>query len=141
MIACEQRVKQIIKDIPEHIETEIFVPPESCGQIIGKGGQNIREMCNISGIYILFLLVDLLSLFPLIFFYNFLCNILLYFLSGAKIQLEREADPKLNGLRRVQISGSKPQIEYARLLIEEKVELAKKLKARDELKGKQCIIY
>ena len=92
-------------------------------------------MCNISGKLIFFFYL----LFSNLFLYKFQWNFLFCFLSGAKIKVEREADPKLNVLRRVCISGSKPQIEYARLLIEEKVELAKKLKARDELKGKHLL--
>eukprot|EP00111_Clytia_hemisphaerica_P009297 TCONS_00027297-protein len=101
VLECEQKVKKIISDTPEFITAEVFVPQEACGQIIGKSGQSIREMCSIS---------------------------------GAKINLERDVDPTLNGLRRVEISGASTQVDYAKLLIEEKVEVAKKLKAKDELR-------
>lgn len=57
------------------------------------------------------------------------------FLKGAKIQLERDSDPNLNGLKRVKLSGSSSQIEYAKLLVDEKVEISKKMMARDQLKG------
>ena len=57
-------------------------------------------------------------------------------ITGAKINLERDVDPTLNGLRRVQISGASTQVDYAKLLIEEKVEVAKKLKVKDELRGR-----
>ena len=68
----------------------------------------------------------------LLFFVTFY---IIFIFSGAKIQLERDSDTTLNGLRRVRLSGSTSQIDYAKLLIDEKVEVTKKLKARDELKG------
>jgi ATPase (PilT family) len=39
----------LIANTPEYVEVEMFVPKEACGQIIGKGGQNIKEMCSLSG--------------------------------------------------------------------------------------------
>uniref|UniRef100_T2M2Z5 Tudor and KH domain-containing protein n=1 Tax=Hydra vulgaris TaxID=6087 RepID=T2M2Z5_HYDVU len=47
--AAEEHVKKLILEAPPIIEAEILVPQSSCGRIIGKGGQNIREMCNTSG--------------------------------------------------------------------------------------------
>ncbi|XP_065662077.1 tudor and KH domain-containing protein isoform X2 [Hydra vulgaris] len=47
--AAEEHIKKLILEAPPILETEILVPQSTCGRIIGKGGQNIREMCNTSG--------------------------------------------------------------------------------------------
>lgn len=54
MLAAEIRIKEIIANTPKHVETEMFVPQESCGRIIGKGGQSIRELCSVSGKFYLY---------------------------------------------------------------------------------------
>jgi len=46
-------------------------------------------------------------------------------ISGAKINLEREENYSLGNQRRIVISGSTEQVEYAKLLIKEKVEQAR----------------
>jgi len=86
---AEHKIKAIIAETPKFSKTEVFVPAETCGRIIGKGGSNIREMCAIS---------------------------------GAKITLQREENQSLGNRRRIIISGTTVQIEYAQLLIKEKVE-------------------
>jgi len=88
---AEYKINAIIAETPKYNETELFVPAETCGRIIGKGGLNIREMCSIS---------------------------------GAKIVLQREENQSLGNQRKIVISGSAVQIEYAKLLIKEKVEQA-----------------
>jgi transcription antitermination factor NusA-like protein len=88
---AEYKINAIIAETPKYNEEELFVPGDTCGRIIGKGGQNIREMCAIS---------------------------------GAKITLEREENQSLGNQRRILLSGSTVQIEYAKLLIKEKVEQA-----------------
>ena len=45
--------------------------------------------------------------------------------SGAKIMVERHEDHTLNGMRRVYISGNSQQVDYAKGLIDEKVEMEK----------------
>lgn len=89
VLAAEIRIKEIIANTPKHVETEMFVPQESCGRIIGKGGQSIRELCSVS---------------------------------GAKIIVDRNEDRSLGNQRRIFISGTSMQVDYAKLLIEEKVE-------------------
>jgi len=89
---AEQKIYAIIAETPKYVETEVFVPSDTCGRIIGKGGQNIREMCSVS---------------------------------GAKILLERNETPSLGNQRRVTLSGTTVQVEYAKLLVKEKVEQAK----------------
>ena len=50
---------------------------------------------------------------------------MLFLFSGAKINLEREENYSLGNQRRIVISGSTEQVEYAKLLIKEKVEQAR----------------
>jgi len=90
--AAEARINKIIAEAPEFVKAEVLVPQEACGRIIGKGGINIREMCNAS---------------------------------GAKIIVDRNEDHALGNKRRVLLSGTTIQVEYAKGLIEEKVELEK----------------
>lgn len=47
---AEQKIHAIIAETPKYVETEVVVPTDTCGRIIGKGGQNIRDMCSASGI-------------------------------------------------------------------------------------------
>lgn len=89
---AEQKIHAIIAETPKYVETEVFVPTDTCGRIIGKGGQSIREMCSVS---------------------------------GAKIVVERNENISLGKQRRINISGTTVQVEYAKLLIKEKVEQAK----------------
>lgn len=106
---AEYKIKAMIADTPKYVETEMFVPAETCGRIIGKGGQNIREMSSTS---------------------------------GAKITLEREeAKAPTNQQRRIRLSGTTVQIDYAKLMIKEKVEQAlvdtKKYKRKVDDGGKK----
>ena len=57
---------------------------------------------------------------------------MIFVLQGAKITVEPNEDPNLEGLRKVLLQGSPQQIEYAKGLINEKVEhvkASKKLKS------------
>lgn len=50
VLNAEMKIKQLISEIPKVIEDEMLIPEETCGRIIGKGGQNIRELRSITGI-------------------------------------------------------------------------------------------
>ena len=64
---AEIRMLQFISEIPKVIETEILVPQGACGHIIGKGGDNIRELSSISGTCI-FVFISIPGLQSMAFF-------------------------------------------------------------------------
>ena len=46
---AEMLVKKTLAEQPVVRTDEVFVPQRACGRIIGKGGQNIRQMSSMSG--------------------------------------------------------------------------------------------
>ena len=48
---AEILVKKIIAEQPVIRTEEVYVPQRACGRIIGKGGQTIRHMSHVSGMY------------------------------------------------------------------------------------------
>ena len=46
---AELMVLKVLSELPVIVTEEIFVPQRACGRIIGKGGQNIRDMGRVSG--------------------------------------------------------------------------------------------
>ena len=47
---AEMKIRKLIAETPVFVKVEVLVPQEACGRIIGRGGQTIREMSNISGL-------------------------------------------------------------------------------------------
>jgi len=92
VLNAEIKINQLISEVPKVTKSEMFVPDGACGIIIGKKGNNIRELVNAS---------------------------------GAKITIEPNEDRNLEGLRKVLLQGTPQQIEYAKGLIQEKVEQVK----------------
>lgn len=46
---AELLIKKVIAMQPVIVVEEVYVPKQACGRIIGRGGQNIRQMSRISG--------------------------------------------------------------------------------------------
>ena len=49
VLNAEIKINQLISEVPKTITAEMFVPSGACGIIIGRRGDNIREMVNASG--------------------------------------------------------------------------------------------
>lgn len=100
VLACEKKIKEIVANAPKYVDLEMFIPQEACGHVIGKGGQNIREICDVS---------------------------------GAKVKVDNSSS--LGSLKRVTISGITTQVDTAKLLVQEKVDLHNLLREKDRLKA------
>ena len=49
VLNAEIKINQLISEVPKVMKSEMFVPDGACGVIIGKKGNNIRELVNASG--------------------------------------------------------------------------------------------
>ena len=54
VLSAEKKIQQLISELPKIVEDEMLIPQRFCGRIIGKGGQTIREIRAVSGIFHLY---------------------------------------------------------------------------------------